>query len=200
MKRELTKWKSECNAFLDKNIQGTDVLDIGCGEYPHPRATKTLDFLQEFHPDVVADVNEKIPLPDNSFDCIIMNNTLEHLYNPQKAIDECRRILRQGGLLLAAVPFLIKTHQEPHDYHRYTEYMLRILFKDFAYEITPSASTLRDIYIGVQGDLFGLIRKKDFTGFLASKLIQILTPLIPNISHESYPKGYLICAKKTESS
>jgi SAM-dependent methyltransferase len=200
----MTKWKAECNTFFDKNIKGEEILDIGRGAYPHPKATKTLDAFEEVHvrenifrPDIVADINEHIPLSDNSVDCIIMNNVLEHIHTPQKAIDECRRVLKEEGLLLVAVPFLIKIHQEPIDFHRYTRYMLEKLFKDFEYTITPSMCTLTDFYIGIQGDLFGQIRKKKAPiGFVASGLIKRLTSLIPDIYEKSYSSGYLIYAKK----
>ncbi len=199
----MTKWKTECNTFIDNNITGKDILDIGCGAYPNAKATMTLDVVDEirvrgrvFRPDVVANINERIPLPDNSVDCIIMNNVLEHIHTPQKALDECHRVLRQGGVLLVTVPFLIKIHQKPIDYHRYTSYMLERLFKNFTHTITPSQYTLTDFYKETQRSFFGMIGKRKPAAFLISRIIILLSIFLPNISEESYKKGYLVFARK----
>lgn len=40
----------------------------------------------------------------NSFDAIIMNHVLEHVYDPIEFFKECRRILRPGGKLVACQP------------------------------------------------------------------------------------------------
>jgi len=42
--------------------------------------------------------------PDQSFDCIVMRNTLEHLFDPGKELETCRRLLKTGGLLYLKVP------------------------------------------------------------------------------------------------
>ena len=197
-------WKSECNTFISNNIVGKQILDIGCGAYPHPKATLTLDAIEEvrirdrvFRPDVVADINEHIPLPDNYVDCIIMNNVLEHVHNPKNTLAECRRVLKRGGVLLVTVPFLVKIHQEPIDYHRYTIYMLELLFKDFQYKITPSKHNLTYLYTITQNSLFGMIgKKKHPVGFVISRIIKILTLFLPEVSEESYPYGYLVSGRK----
>ncbi|HUD44030.1 MAG TPA: class I SAM-dependent methyltransferase [Patescibacteria group bacterium] len=40
----------------------------------------------------------------NSFDVIVLNNALEHLYNPQETIDRVYALLKDGGLIVVAVP------------------------------------------------------------------------------------------------
>ncbi len=47
---------------------------------------------------------EKADLPNGAFDCIVMSQVLEHLHSPSKALRKCHALLRQGGLLLVAVP------------------------------------------------------------------------------------------------
>ena len=45
-----------------------------------------------------------LPVPDGSFDYIVISEVLEHLDEPQAIIRESFRILRRGGLLIATVP------------------------------------------------------------------------------------------------
>lgn len=42
--------------------------------------------------------------PAAGFDCIIFGDVLEHLYEPEKSVDQAARWLRSGGCLIASVP------------------------------------------------------------------------------------------------
>lgn len=50
--------------------------------------------------------NGGLPLPDASTDVIIMSELIEHLIDPDSALDEARRVLRPGGILLLSTPNL----------------------------------------------------------------------------------------------
>lgn len=43
--------------------------------------------------------------PDASFDLIVSNDVLEHIPDPARAIEQCFRVLRSGGTMLATIPF-----------------------------------------------------------------------------------------------
>jgi SAM-dependent methyltransferase len=45
---------------------------------------------------------------------------LEHLREPQTALDELARVVRPGGLLYLQTPFIIGYHAAPADYWRFT--------------------------------------------------------------------------------
>jgi len=51
----------------------------------------------------VADFAE-LPFGDGSFDCIYADNTLEHAWDVQATLRETHRVLRDGGVLIAAIP------------------------------------------------------------------------------------------------
>jgi SAM-dependent methyltransferase len=44
-------------------------------------------------------------LPDGSVDAVICHHALEHVYQPAAVLQETRRVLRPGGVLLLFVPF-----------------------------------------------------------------------------------------------
>lgn len=49
-------------------------------------------------------IGECLPLQNNSFDCVILSEVIEHLEVPQISIREATRVLRPGGRLLITTP------------------------------------------------------------------------------------------------
>jgi len=45
-----------------------------------------------------------LPLKDNSYDCVVCTEFLEHLYNPAHAMEEMFRVLRPGGSAVITTP------------------------------------------------------------------------------------------------
>jgi len=57
--------------------------------------------------DVIVDVDSQaLPFEDNSFDCIICKFGIEHLRNPDRAIFEVSRVLKEGGHFIALTSYL----------------------------------------------------------------------------------------------
>ncbi len=52
----------------------------------------------------IQSIGELLPLPSDSFDCIILSEVIEHLESPQISIAEAARVLRPGGRLLVTTP------------------------------------------------------------------------------------------------
>jgi SAM-dependent methyltransferase len=46
----------------------------------------------------------ELPFLDESFDCIILSEVLEHLHEDRRALAEVTRVLRGGGVLAVSVP------------------------------------------------------------------------------------------------
>lgn len=55
---------------------------------------------------IVADLTDAPQIADCSFDCIILVHTLQYIFDIAAALQTCHRILKPGGALLAAVPFI----------------------------------------------------------------------------------------------
>ncbi len=52
----------------------------------------------------VADLEQGLPFPDNSFDTVLFCDVIEHLRQPVFALEEIARTLRRGGRLMLTTP------------------------------------------------------------------------------------------------
>lgn len=78
------------------------ILDIGCGKIK--RGNIGIDFFPGDSVDIVADFGKGIPFPDSSADKILMYHSLEHVSDPVFVLEECHRVLKDGGLIEIKVP------------------------------------------------------------------------------------------------
>jgi SAM-dependent methyltransferase len=60
---------------------------------------------------------------------------LEHLEEPEFALRECFRVIKNGGVVIYTVPFIWPLHEEPRDFYRFSKYGLEYLFKKVGFEI-----------------------------------------------------------------
>src|SRR6185295_20111511 len=60
------------------------------------------------------------PSPDDSFDCVLSSQVLEHVENPGLYLSEAFRVLRPGGSLVISTHGNWPYHPDPHDYWRWT--------------------------------------------------------------------------------
>jgi SAM-dependent methyltransferase len=72
-----------------QRVQKVDVLHVAEGS---PQAT------------IVADLSKADHIPSDSFDCIVLTQTLHLIYDVRAAIETLHRILKPGGVLLATFP------------------------------------------------------------------------------------------------
>jgi SAM-dependent methyltransferase len=79
------------------------VLDVGCGWKKTPGAIG-MDSLAASAADVVADLNDRWPFPDSSFDRVVANHVLEHVPDLVHVMDEAWRVLKPGGTFVLRGP------------------------------------------------------------------------------------------------
>jgi SAM-dependent methyltransferase len=81
------------------------VLDVGCGQFPNPRADFACDMLPENTErsgDVVVDRPfvwaraEELPFATDAFDFVVLSHVLEHTFEPERLLAEIQRVGRRG--------------------------------------------------------------------------------------------------------
>ena len=92
------------------SIQGR-VLEIGDNEYTLRFGKDKVVQSDILHVDdsnqnatLVGDLSHAPHIPDQTFDCIVLTQTLHLVYNYKAVIETCFRILKPGGALLLTVP------------------------------------------------------------------------------------------------
>ena len=128
--------------FGDRNE--FSVLEAGCGSLSYvpvpgaPRVTgidiseKQLERNEGLDQRILGDL-QTYPLPDGRSDCTICWDVLEHLPNPDKALENLVRATRQNGLIVISVPNRnsikgLITRLTPHAFH---VFVYRYVFKDW---------------------------------------------------------------------
>ncbi len=77
----------------------------------------------------VLGVGEELPFHDASFDAVFSFSVLEHVRDPFRCAREVIRVLKPGGELLCAAPFLQPLHGYPGHYFNMSHQGLRSLFE-----------------------------------------------------------------------
>jgi SAM-dependent methyltransferase len=85
-----------------ERVNVSDVLDIA---EDNPQAT------------IVADLTSADNVPSDTFDCIILTQTLHVIYDLNAAVQTLQRILKPGGILLATFPGITQTSCASLDEH-----------------------------------------------------------------------------------
>jgi SAM-dependent methyltransferase len=107
---------AEYTRRFGSQIERSDVLDIDASNRD---AT------------IVDDLASGETIADSSFDCLLLTQTLQYVYDVRAAVRTARRILRPGGILLATLPGISRVSTArpgaPADYWRFTKASCREL-------------------------------------------------------------------------
>lgn len=135
-------FRDKIKEFLDEQSPQGEILDIGSARWNYPKEhfhkgkVTTLDI--EPPADVIGDV-VNLPFKENTFDFVICLETLEHVKNPFRAMDEIYRVLKPSGKFIGSAPFTYELHGEEYgDYWRFTRQGWEELLRKFnSISITP---------------------------------------------------------------
>lgn len=123
---------SEIKLFAENVKNNYSVLDVGCGIKPYRNLFNTdnyvgIDIEGGGHSDDAKIVDKfydgkSIPFSSEQFDNIICTQVLEHAEDPNALINECSRVIKQGGHIFISMPFMYGEHEAPYDYRRFTRF------------------------------------------------------------------------------
>lgn len=68
------------------------------------------------------------------FDFIFIDQVLEHVAEPLKALSNINRMLKPNGVAVVTTPFLIRLHGSPQDHWRWSETGMRLLLQEAGFE------------------------------------------------------------------
>lgn len=147
-------YKAVCE--LSGDMRGR-ILDVGCGTKPYRslfilateyigleldtennRLSKNADFFYD---------GKTFPFTDESFDCLVLNQVFEHVFNPQQFMAELNRVVRVDGLFLITVPFAWDEHEQPYDYARYSSFGLKAVLAEGGFEVVQAKKTAADLSV-----------------------------------------------------
>ena len=137
---------------LSSEISGR-VLDVGCGVKPYERLFSSKEYVGleiestdkiDSKADFVYD-GKTFPFKNASFDSVITNQVLEHVFHPEEFLSEIHRVLKKGGKLLLTVPFVWDEHEQPYDFARYSSFGLTSLLKRNGFEVIILKKSVNDI-------------------------------------------------------
>lgn len=102
--------------------KGAKVLDVGCGagiigakvQSELKASVVGIDLSREMIKVAnkngieakIVDLDQRWPFNSSSFDCVIILQVLEHVFNPDNLVQESRRVLKRGGYLIVTTPNL----------------------------------------------------------------------------------------------
>ena len=147
-------WNNSSRVHLDQFARdaaasvsvGARVLDAGAGIAPYRgHFTHTRYETADFHAvekeygdtDYVCDLRA-IPVPDCTFDGVLLTQVLEHTPDPHRVLSELHRVLVPGGTLWLTAPLFYPEHEQPYDFYRYTQF-------GFRYQLEAAGFAIRDI-------------------------------------------------------
>jgi len=120
--------------FGKENVQQSEILHV---DGSNPNAT------------IVGDLSGAPHIPDNSFDCIILTQTLHLVYDYKAVVATCHRILKADGILLLTVPGIT-----PIDYGEWRDAWLWSFTDHAIKKILAESFSVDHMEVGTFGNVF----------------------------------------------
>lgn len=118
------------------------VLNAGCGNRDIGIELQDFDIAEVVNYDIASDLEgaiigslDRLPFGSAEFDAVLCNAVLEHVNSDHDIIQELVRVLRPGGYIVVAIPFLQPFHPCPNDFRRFTKDGIRTLGAEHGLEV-----------------------------------------------------------------
>jgi len=204
------------NGLLMKNVEqlahgltGKIVIDVGCGEQPYRLCLRGFKQYVGFdsidapdrgaNPDVLGDALA-LPFATGCADGILCTEVIEHVQDPAGMLAEFARVLSPGGSVLLTSPFTWHVHDEPHDYWRFTEFGLRLIFERAGFRVMALRATNGFIGVILQSKCYWLMQVSGPLRPLTRPIIWLLqavaSALGPLDKNRRMTSNYVVWARK----
>lgn len=139
------------------------LLDVGCGSKPYERLFQHVDSYTGMdieisghdHGSSKIDVfydGHTFPFESASFDTVVSFETIEHIFDLDRILDEISRVLKDDGTLILSIPFAWPEHEEPYDFARYTSFGLSHTLKQHGFRVESMEKS--GDFVGTLAQLF----------------------------------------------
>jgi SAM-dependent methyltransferase len=133
------------------------VVDYGCGNMPyrplfepHVKSYVGCDFPGNELADFTLANSSLTPLQESRADIVLSTQVLEHVTEPMAYLEECKRLLRKGGLVILSTHGQYSYHPDPNDYWRWTSEGLKKIVTDSGFNLLSFRGILGPAAYGVQ--------------------------------------------------
>jgi SAM-dependent methyltransferase len=221
-----TYWRRQNWAFLERAAREIStqqvVLDIGAGTGDFKPLFEDMLYLSaDFYPyddlDFVCDLTTYWPIKQASIDVVLCTNMLEHISEGEPFMRNIFSSLKLGGLLLITTPFMVKIHQAPYDFIRYTHFALEKYLEKVGFEVMAldavyeprylANAMLKNLYNSIPQDWRGknivarhIVRAMGWLMSVLARLSPTYQPLgiVGGLGLDSnpYPIGYHIACRR----
>jgi SAM-dependent methyltransferase len=189
---------------------GEKLLDYGCGSKPYKelfaakfRQHVGADLPGNAHADIVVGPDGRLPVDDNTYDCVLSTQVLVHIEDPRLYLSEAYRVLKPGGSLILSTNGIWKYVPDPVDYWRWTIEGLQLEIRRAGFEIVTvkgvfglTSSALQLWQDATWGCLPRLLRP--IYGWLLQSIIGLIERRNRN-RLSSNASVYVVLARKPES-
>jgi SAM-dependent methyltransferase len=189
--------KADIEAFNKLIPFGNGIcLDVGCGksqfkEFSEKKGYTYIGLDISRGGDIVADAHH-LPFREEVFATAVSLNSLEHLINPQNALNEVHRVLGKSGRLFIMVPFMSPFHTD--DYWRFTPICLKEMLREFK-TVEVIASTGIFTFIGdFVGSWFSTLGLRGLNNFIRDAFSMLDVKLVDKL--KAWAHTYLVVAEK----
>lgn len=123
MVQDATKGASHCAEVGDKHFLNTYLNATCLHKYAIDIKDKNADVLMN-----LLEPDWSLPgVIKGKYDVIVMNEVLEHIQQPETALQTISDLLAPNGILLMTTPFMVNYHENPADHNRYTPSNIRLM-------------------------------------------------------------------------
>ncbi len=149
-------------------MEGRKILDIGCGRNKLLGAVG-LDYMELPGVDIIANLNEKLPIQDEEFEAVYADQVLEHVDNLIGLVYEVHRILKTGGIFLVHVPYFRSSwaHVDPTHVRSFTiksmSYFVKDTYEYKTYRFRDEAFERVEVFLDT--DRPSTLKRKFFTSW-----------------------------------